>query len=522
MGKVLKGIIGERFPKIGDKLTYKVELGEGIKPEDIPDLEVKWQLYQANEYSEYEVVNFSKQKTGKEVPYTFLTPLLNRHMKLIVSYKNESAEMLIIPTEGDSKIVDVFFLDNTGKQLEKIPSYGERIILRIYTVNMKGENLNFVIYDVVDGKEIEAGRNSQPLKVVQNNGVVKSDLISLDIGMPIKTRQDMTAEEHLYKVKVTNEAETLSYEEELKVKNQQVNAPFIPPDIQAPTKVEAPKKEEKTTEKTNGYYYNYDGTYEGHVTGQRTGKEEDVYTCEGKGKEKDSFVNIKKLDITHNDFQRICDIVMKEAGKDDLKELKCIAFTSHNRSLKAGKSWRNILDSSYSSVPDKDNLSDTNNNSKGKHTRSAVISVLTNEKDITKGAEYWDGTDFLAWGNSEQNPYNKLGQNKFDEYKFIEIPKDVYDEFVKAQGTSVIYPDRGNHSKNNEHGSHQHISIKKGDKEVRKIKYNLPASEFTDKRNWITGNFYYETGVKVTNGISGTVSAGKSIFWKLTPVKLIK
>ena len=226
--------------------------------------------------------------------------------------------------------------------------------------------------------------------------------------------------------------------------------------------------------------------------------------------------------ISNNDFNYISYVVKMESGDNDLKELKCIAFASYNRSKKVNKTWRGLLSTTYSSVPNKKLLSISDKDSKSINTRKAVISVLLNETDITKGAEFWDGTDFLAWGNSEQNPYNKLGQNKFDEYKFIEISKDVYTDFVGAQSLSTTYPDKGNHTKGNEHGSHEHITIKKKDKEVKKIKYKIPAAEFTDNNNWKSGNFYYETGVKVTNGISGTISAGKSIFWKLTPIKLLK
>ncbi|TWP27062.1 hypothetical protein ETU08_07635 [Apibacter muscae] len=263
MAKVLKGIKGERFPKIGEKVMYSISLVDGVKPESISDTEIKWQLYQANEYSEYEIVNFSGQKIGKEVPYTFLTPLLNRHMKLIVSYKEDSTEMLVIPTQGEAKIVDVFFLDNTGKQLKKIPSYGESIILRVYTVKLNDKKLNFTIYDIVEGKEVEVGKNLKPLKVIQSNGVVKSDLITLNIGMPIRAKQDMSAEVHKYKVKVTCEDPALSYEEELKVKNEQVNVSIIPPDVQTPTTVgTAPKKEEEKKEENKKCFCNRDLTVE--------------------------------------------------------------------------------------------------------------------------------------------------------------------------------------------------------------------------------------------------------------------
>ena len=184
----------------------------------------------------------------------------------------------------------------------------------------------------------------------------------------------------------------------------------------------------------------------------------------------------------------------------------------------------------------------SNQDEKSKLTRKALFYVLKGEDDLTNGAEFWDGTDFLAWGNSETNPYNKLGQNKFDEYKFIEIPKDVYDTFLSANGTSTRYPDKGNHKEKEDSGTHEHIKKKvkkkilgKDKKPVlgidgkptfeevevpSKIKYSIPAADFENQDFWISGSFYYDTGVKVTKGISGTITAGKSIFWKLTKTRL--
>lgn len=53
--------------------------------------------------------------------------------------------------------------------------------------------------------------------------------------------------------------------------------------------------------------------------------------------------------------------------------------------------------------------------------------------------------------------------------------------------------------------------------------WNLSAFHFMDikdKNYWKSGSFYYDTGVSETYGISGTISAGKSIFWKRTKIRL--
>ena len=147
---------------------------------------------------------------------------------------------------------------------------------------------------------------------------------------------------------------------------------------------------------------------------------------------------------------------------------------------------------------------------------------MTGEEDITNGAEFWDGRDFLDWGLSENNPYNKKGQNKFKEYKFIKIPKTIYDEFLGALPDTGIYSEEEKycHNTENDSGTHTHFvnERKKGKKTIyeNKLKYEIPEAVFKDKDNWKTGDFYYETGVKTIYGIIATITAGKSIFWKLS------
>jgi len=305
----------------------------------------------------------------------------------------------------------------------------------------------------------------------------------------------------------------------------------------------------------NGHFYNEDGTFEGKVNeGENEGNLNDVYTCTGTSKvknEKDediiTFNGIQILqegdkNISHSDFCYIAYVVKMEAGAEDLKELKCIAYTSFNRSRATKSKWKKLLSTSYSSVENKKEMLSSLNDKKSKLTRQALFYTLKGENDLTNGAELWDGTDFLAWGNSETNPYNKIGQNKFNEYKFIEIPKEIYNSFLSANGSSTKYSDKGNHNEKTDQGTHEHIKkkvkqiIKGKDGKIilakdgkptyeelekpSKIKYTIPASDFENKDYWTSGDFYYETGVKVSNGISATINAGKSIFWKITKNRL--
>jgi hypothetical protein len=313
----------------------------------------------------------------------------------------------------------------------------------------------------------------------------------------------------------------------------------------------------------NGHFYNINGAFEGKIDEpENDGSVEDVYTCIGKSTQKDkngkeitTYNSIKLLkendeNITHSNFCYIAYVVKMEAGGTDFKELKCIAYTSFNYSknetLKKNKKskWRQALAGVFSSVPGKKELSDELQNEKDKLTRKALFYVLTGEEDLTNGATFWDGTDFLAWGDSEMNIYNKVGSNKFDDFKFIEIPKDVYDSYLSANGSSIRYPIQKKyaHDKKNDKGTHEDLT-KKVKKQVKGkdgkpilgkdgkptfemvdepsgAKYTLPATDFENQDYWKSGSFYYKTDSKETYGISGTISAGKSIFWKKTKTRL--
>lgn len=287
--------------------------------------------------------------------------------------------------------------------------------------------------------------------------------------------------------------------------------------------------EENSNEvKLNGYIYYKDG----HLL-ERRGDSTSVYLAKvySVNKKNDSNrydypLGLIDLKINHDDFTFISFVIMKEGGNE--LEYKCFAFESHNYARRLKKNWKNLLNSSYSSVPNKRNLKDNEEDDKANLARKAVISVLKGDKDITDGAEFWDGTDFLMLGDSEKKfDCNKIGSNKFDEYKFVEIRHDLYDRYLEAQGSKTITFRRfQEHTTENEAGqTHTHVSRKneKG-KTIEKIIYKLPAKEFSDPRyRTCTGDFYYDknpTGKKNPFGISATIVAGKSIFWKRTKVRL--
>jgi predicted chitinase len=251
MGKVLKGIDGERFPLIGGIAEYHVTFAETVDVETINDKEILWQVYWANEYSGYEKVPFSGQKTGRLTTYKFLQNLQGKNLQLKATYKNETVELHITPqANGEVKIIDVFFLDVEYKMLDASNlKYLNSVNLQIYTLNMLGKYVEFKIYDTVNGRDVEVAKSSEPLKIVQTNGIVKTKrAILLSPAMYMQTQQDMSASEHHYKVKVWEKNdETNFYEEELKVKNE-LGQMSVPKDSQTPVKTGTSEPDKKKEE----------------------------------------------------------------------------------------------------------------------------------------------------------------------------------------------------------------------------------------------------------------------------------
>jgi hypothetical protein len=158
----------------------------------------------------------------------------------------------------------------------------------------------------------------------------------------------------------------------------------------------------------------------------------------------------------------------------------------------------------YSSVPkeDKTPLSISDNSTAANAARAGVIDVLSGNGDPTSGAQFWDGTDFLAWG---LNSPNGTPQNKFEEYSVIFIDVLTFNDYEDAQkgrwGNTVRYG---------------------------KNRYNIPADVFNineNPQNWgtyrgsVTGTtfgFYFTTGHTGNSLIlNATGTAGESVFWRV-------
>lgn len=255
MGKFLSGIDGERFPDLENKQPYSIKFTERIDTSFINDNEIIWQLYWAKDHKENEYTKVpastSIQKKGRVVSYQFYENLVNKNLQLQATYKDETVQLHITPkSDGKEKIIDLFFLDVEYKIREKDNlKYMNTVNLQIYTLNMLGKYVDFKIYDIVNGEEKEVYKSEKPLKIEQKNGIVKTkQSIILTPFMSMKAQKDMSASEHIYKIKIwQSDNETNFYEEELKVKNE-VGKMEVPQDSQTPVKTgtsEPSKKEEE-------------------------------------------------------------------------------------------------------------------------------------------------------------------------------------------------------------------------------------------------------------------------------------
>lgn len=286
---------------------------------------------------------------------------------------------------------------------------------------------------------------------------------------------------------------------------------------------EAATDDNTAEEKINGFYYNYNGTYEGSITGEKKGSENDVYACNGKGEEKDTYKDPKKLKITHSDFQRVCNIVKHEGLSNEENEYIFIAHANYNEGKDKGTTMLARLMTSYSSVKSSDKqtpLADNAIDLVSKYSRKGVIDALlrdidNSKTDPTDGARFWDGVDFLAWGIDTElkaDSSSKTGHNKFDDYDYVKIKKQLYDQFVTKikQKYPNGAPYGSSHDLKADKGSHIHKQTSRGTRAV----YTIPSSDFNRKEYWTSGDFHYKNKVKKSKGITATQVAGYSIFWK--------
>ena len=279
-------------------------------------------------------------------------------------------------------------------------------------------------------------------------------------------------------------------------------------------KVEAPQnpKVKEAEEAVEGYFYKRSTGQADSKNAAYKGNSKKVYSIED-FKESYTASDCIDLDCEYNDFRYICDVVMKECTTKNLDEYKAVAFTSKNHSNSLEQKWKTLMASGYSSVTNKTSLLDSTKTAEANLARRAVIYVLEEHDDITDGAESWDGTDFIDWG-LETTPKGIKKHAKFRQYKFIEIPSTIYNSYKSNHSSRIRYSEDG-HTSNMPHNPAETHTHNDG-----KIYYKIPAEVFKNNLT-STGDFQYDTNVSTTYGLTATLSAGESIFWKLSETKTL-
>lgn len=239
-----------------------------------------------------------------------------------------------------------------------------------------------------------------------------------------------------------------------------------------------------------GDYYDVNGKYMG-TDSLMDGKVYVAYGLDTLKVGKEKFTHSKDLNITHSQFKVASNIIRHESVDGNKLEVLYIAHTVHNRAKELGADIYSLLMTGYSSVPVslKKEMRPTSADDGSNNTRAAVIDVLLGKDDPTMGATFWDGTDFLAWGLRSPNG---TPQNKFEEYKSIMIPTEVFYEYLHNH--TVKYP-------------RDYVKY-------RGRVFQYPAKVFLNTEHWVGENFSYNTGYNQPYGLVATVTAGLTIFWK--------
>ncbi|REC59311.1 hypothetical protein DRF65_26805 [Chryseobacterium pennae] len=144
-------------------------------------------------------------------------------------------------------------------------------------------------------------------------------------------------------------------------------------------------------EKLNGYYYNYNGMYEGKVADQKKGKENDVYACEGRGSKEETFINIKKLASTHDKFISDSSTIYGEssAAYNVIDKYEFFAIASVHKRNKVAYGINSDFAKKFRKLSD----SDRNKNEAMVFSIAAEINALIDGKDYSNGAKQWDGAE---------------------------------------------------------------------------------------------------------------------------------
>ncbi len=141
-----------------------------------------------------------------------------------------------------------------------------------------------------------------------------------------------------------------------------------------------------------------------------------------------------KLEVTHDDFCYIAGVVKAEDSmtfrgaaattQTTFNAVKVIKDQS-DMTMKDQSKWaKKLLESSYSSVANKQSLAhENNNNTQSNNARRGLIHVLQGGEDYSLGAVRWDGIDFADKG-TEHNKAKSGGG--------ISISKILWTEFVNS------------------------------------------------------------------------------------------
>lgn len=93
-----------------------------------------------------------------------------------------------------------------------------------------------------------------------------------------------------------------------------------------------------------------------------------------------------KLPVTNDAFEKISGVIKKEGETNDPNEYIDLAHASKNYADEKHKNLESLLLSSYSSVPNKTPLSNSDNSVIDNYARAGVIDALANPVDPTSGA----------------------------------------------------------------------------------------------------------------------------------------